>query len=124
MIVQHDAGQPNQAISVDSANHSTLVVAPFPFLDKQCAGAQFDLTPFQGGPVRLYLEMDGSLNTEPFRDHFWLLAEAILPERKFDNQSTGQVDENGQPLYQMVEISLDLNEVSITAYSLPEVTTV
>lgn len=122
MIIQHDNDNANQALTIDQADPNILVVADFPFLDQQCAGGQIDLTPFQGGPARIYLEADGSLNTELFRDHFWLLAEVILPERQFTSQPTGQVDENNQAITQMIEIPLDLNKASVMAYPLPEVT--
>lgn len=121
MIVQHDPDKPNNAITIDQANPGRLVVAPFPFPGGQCAGGVFDLTTFQSGPFRLYLDGDGSLSTDLYRDHYWLLAEVILPEKKFDSQPTGRVDENGQPIMVMVERPLDLNEVPITVFTLPEV---
>jgi hypothetical protein len=121
MIVQHDPDKPNEAITIDEAVPSRLVVAPFDFPGGQCSGGIVDLTPFQGGPFRLYLEKDGSLSTERFRDHYWLLAEAMLPDRQFDSVPTGQVDEHGQAITEMVERALDLNTVDITVFPLPEV---
>ncbi|MDQ7791266.1 MAG: hypothetical protein RDV00_03950 [Clostridia bacterium] len=121
MIVQHNPGKPNEAIDIDQTTSSRLVIAAFPFPGGECAGGRIDLTPFQGGPFRLYLETDGSLNTELFRDHYWLLAEAVLPERHFENQPTGMTDEHGQPVMTMVEQPLDLNDVEIMVYPLPEV---
>lgn len=121
MIVQHDPGRPNGAITIDQTAPSRLIVAPFDFPGGHCPGAVVDLAPFQGGPFRLYLEEDGSLSTELFRDHYWLLAEAVLPERQFENRPTGMTDENGQPVMEMVERPLDLNEVQVTVFPLPEV---
>lgn len=121
MIIQRDPSKPNEAISIDQATSSRLVIDAFPFPGGECAGGGIDLTPFHGGPFRLYLEVDGSLNMELFRDHYWLLAEAILPERRYESQPTGQVDENGQPIMVMVERPLDLNNIQITVFSLPEV---
>ena len=99
---------------------SRLVVAPFDFPGGQCAGGSLDLAPYQGGPFRLYLEEDGSLNTELYRGHYWLLAEAILPERAYDMVVMG-VDENGQAITQMSERPLNLNDVEVTVFPLPEV---
>ncbi len=121
MIVQRDPNKPNEVISIDQASPNRLVVAAFRFPGGQCTGGAIDLTPFQGGPFRLYLEEDGSLSTELFRDHYWLLAEAVLPERQFDSRPTGMTDENGQPIMEMVERPLDLNDVQITVFPLPEV---
>jgi hypothetical protein len=121
MIIQHDPNKPNEVISIDQASPHRLVVAAFRFPGGECAGGTIDLTPFQGGPFRLYLEKDGSLNTELCWDHYWLLAEAVLPEKQFDNQPTGRVDENGQPIMEMVERPLNLNDIQIILFPLPEV---
>lgn len=59
--------------------------------------------------------------TSLFRDHYWLLAEAVLHERQFDSRPTGQVDEHGQPIMAIVERPLDLTDVQITVFPLPEV---
>lgn len=120
-IVQHDPERPNAVISIDQGDTARLVVEPFDFPGGRCAGGTVDLTPFQGGPFRLYLEADGSLNTDLYRDHYWLLAEAILPERQYESRSTGQVDENGQPITIMVEVPLNLNDIEIIVFPLPEV---
>jgi len=121
MIVQREPNKPNEVISIDQTLPNRLVVTAFNFPGGECTGGTIDLTPFQGGPFRLYLEEDGSLSTELFRDHYWLLAEAVLPERQFDSRPTGMTDENGQPIMEMVERPLDLNDVQITVFPLPEV---
>ncbi|MGB9859206.1 MAG: hypothetical protein ACPLRM_01895 [Anaerolineae bacterium] len=121
MIVQRDPNKPNEVISIDQASPNRLVVAAFNFPGGECTGGTIDLTPFQGGPFRLYLEKDGSLSTELFRDHYWLLVEAVLPEKRLESQPTGMTDENGQPIMEMVEHPLDLNDVQITVFPLPEV---
>ena len=92
-----------------------------PYPGGDTASATIDLTPFQGGPFRLYLDSDGSLSTDLYRDHFWLLAEAVLPERIFDQEYTGQIDGNGQAITRMVERPLDLNMINVTVFPLPEV---
>jgi len=124
-IVQHDPLKPNPTISVDQVNPAQLVIVAFAYPGGNCPGATVDLTGFQGGPVRIYLDTDGAISTDLYKDHYWLLAEAILPERRYDSQPTGRVDEkvdeNGQPIMVMVERPLDLNEVPITVFTLPEV---
>lgn len=121
MIIQHDLDKQNNAIAIDQAIPNRLVVAAFSFLGGECAGDDIDLASFQGGPFRLYLEADGSLSTELFRDHYWLLAEATLPEKQYDNVPTGQTDEYGNPKMELVERVLDLNDIDIFVFSLPEV---
>lgn len=120
-IIQQNPERPNEAISVNPDNSVQVTVQPFPFPGGECAGGSIDLTPFQGGPFRLYLEQDGSLSTELYSDHYWLLAETVLPEKRYDQVLTGQVDENGQSKTEMVESALNLNEIEITVFSLPEV---
>lgn len=120
-IVQHDPLKPNPTISVDKVNPARLAIAAFAYPGGNCPGATVDLTGFQGGPVRIYLDTDGAISTDLYRDHHWLLAEAILPERRYDSEPTGQVDEHGQPIMTMVERPLNLNELNIIVFPLPEV---
>ena len=120
-MIQQNPETPNEVVCVDPDNSAQVTVQPFLFPGGTTSSAVFDLTPSQGGPFRLYLEADGSLNTELFRDHYWLLAEVILPDCRFENQLTGQVDENGQTIITMVERPLNLNDIDITVFSLPEV---
>lgn len=120
-IMQTDPKRPNEAVTINPANPNRIQVSPFPYFGGNTAPATIDATPFQGGPLRVYLDPDGSISTDLYRDHYWLLAEAILPERRYENQPTGQVDENGQPMMAMVELPLDLNDVEIIVFPLPEV---
>jgi hypothetical protein len=120
-IIQQNPEKPNGVISIDQANPACLSISPFSFPDGNCFGGTIDLTEFQGGPARVYLDKNGSLSTDLYRDHYWLLAECVLPERQFDQQETGMVDEQGQPVTMIVERPLDLNNIDITAFPLPEV---
>lgn len=118
-IVQHDPQRPNLAVRIDQGSASCLVVEPFAGgpADRQV----LDLTPYQGGPFRLYLEQDGRLSTELEGDHYWLLAEAILPEPQWEMTATGEVDEYGQTRMVMRRLPLDLNAVEVRVWPLPEV---
>jgi hypothetical protein len=117
MIRQQNPGKPNPNITIQG---SKLLISTFKVGDKTVKSKTLDLTPYQGGPFRLYLDADGSLSTELDRDHFWLLAEAVIPEQTFENDPTGQVDENGQAISRMVARPLDLANVEITVFELPE----
>lgn len=121
-IVQHDPARPNMAIQIDAANPARLLIdpIPLPFPGGTTAAATCDLTPLQGGPGRLYLNYDGSVTTNLYGDHYWLLAEAILPDRQFDQVLAG-VDPNGQEIFNMVERPLDLTAVEVVVFPLPEV---
>lgn len=121
MIVQHDPIKPNEVVSIDQDDQRFLKISQFEFPGGKCSSLAIDLTLYQGGPFRLYLEKDGTLSTELYRGHYWLLAEAQLPEKRYETVPTGQVDENGQPVTQMVECPLDLNNVDIIVFPLPEV---
>jgi hypothetical protein len=121
MIIQQNPDKPNTMVGVDQENSACLVVQAFDFLEGSSAGDSFDLTEMQGRPVRVYLDLDGSATIDATRDHYWLLAEAILPDCQFENKPTGRLDENGQEITDLVERPLDLNEVEITVFPLPEV---
>lgn len=112
----------DKIIHVDALNPSRLVVESFSVGSVQTEKQIFDLTEYQGGPFRLYAEKNGELSTDINRDHYWLLSEALVPERKVESVSTGITDENGQEQTVMREVPLDLNQVHITTFSLPEVT--
>ena len=62
-----------------------------------------------------------TFSTNKNQDHFWLLAEANVPERLMESVSTGEFDEHGQEIMKSVDVPLDLNNVEIKAYALPEV---
>ncbi|MDI3480777.1 MAG: hypothetical protein PWQ97_432 [Tepidanaerobacteraceae bacterium] len=121
MIVQKDPNKPNNVIKVNPEKASELNVENFQCGGLNVTGKTLDLTQFQGGPFRLYVDKDGSLSTELYKDHFWLIAEAFLPEKQYDNIQTGRFDENGQPISEMVERPLNLDEVDIVVFPLPEV---
>lgn len=121
MIVQNNPDKPNLAVEIDEIP-ARLAVRPIAIPGGGATeSAVIDLTPFQGGPFRLYIDADGTLSTDLHRDHYWLIAEAVLPERLYDNAPTGQVDEHGQAVTQMVERPLDLNDIEIMVFPLPEV---
>lgn len=120
VIIQHDPSKPNEAIRL-AANK--LIVAPFSAGSINCAGGTFDLEPYQGKAFRLYLEEDGSLSTDINRDHFWLLAEVILPPQRYESVATDEIDQNGMTIYKSVPVPLDLEsgDVQVTVFPLPEV---
>jgi len=120
-IIQQNPEKPNGVLSIDQANPACLTISSFSFPGGNCSGGTIDLTNFQGGPARIYLDEDGSLSTDLYRDHYWLLAECVLPERQFEQRETGRTDEQDQPVTEMVEKPLDLNNIDITVFPLPEV---
>lgn len=119
-IVQKNPDVPNEVISI-AENPVIIQVAPFTFPGGITEAAVFDLTPFQGGPFRLYLDSDGSFSTDLYTDHYWLLVEAILPDKKYDNVPTGMKDEDGNDINELQEAVLDLNTIDVTVFALPEV---
>lgn len=118
-IIQQNNQAPNTVVSIDEHNTAQLVVAAFNFPGGHCAGDTIDLTSFQGGPVRVYFDQDGTLSLDLYRDYYWLLAECILPDRRYDQVDSGQVDPNGQPIMRTVEKLLNLQDIGITVFPLP-----
>lgn len=121
MIVYQDENKENIQVSVDKENKAALNVAAFTINDTRVAAQRFDLTDFQGVAFRLYAEENGDLSTDKNQDHYWLLVEASVPERLSESVATGEVDERGQETTKMVEVPLDLDNVEIKVYALPEV---
>ena len=62
-IMQTDPRRPNEAVAIDPANPNRIQVSPFPYFGGNTAPATIDATPFQGGPLRVYLDPDGSIST-------------------------------------------------------------
>ena len=120
-IVQKNPETPNQAISIVANNPFHIQVNSFEYPGGVTQAQQIDLTPFQNGPARLYLEHDGSLSTDLYADHYWLLAETVLPEKQYNNVPTGMKDENDNDVNELQEASLDLNDFDITVFALPVV---
>ncbi|MDK2902734.1 MAG: hypothetical protein PWQ93_653 [Clostridiales bacterium] len=120
MIIQKDPSRPNNILSINDLAPNELIVADFDCDGLHVSGKIYDLTPFQGGPFRLYVDEDGMLSTDIYRDHYWLIAEAIIPDKQYESVPTGQTDENGQPKTEIVERLLDLNGTDITVFPLPE----
>lgn len=113
--------QQGNIVQIDGENSAKLIVNSFVINNIRTATQTFDLTEHQGKPFRLYVEKDASLSTDTSCDHYWLLAEAIIPEKKMSSILTGNTDENGQQQTKCVEVPLDLNDIDITVYELPEV---
>ena len=121
MIVYQDKSKENIQVAVSSENTAVLSISAFTIKSTRVAAQSFDLTEFQGKAFRLYAEENGDLFTNKNQDHFWLLAEANIPEKVMQSVSTGKTDDNGQEIMQSVEVALDLNKVDITIFALPEV---
>jgi hypothetical protein len=86
---------------------------------KQPAAQSLDLTPYQGGMVRLFLNASGEYEINRTDDYYHIIAEAELPETVVRLVDSGEVDEVGDPVMAPVEEPLDLSAVDITVYPMP-----
>lgn len=121
MIVQHNPASPNADVTIDPQNPALIRIAAHTLPNGVNVPATvFDLGPHQGGPVRIYVEEDGSLQNSVEGVHYWLIAEAVLPQARMEQRATGQTDEHGQPIVEMAAVPLDLNMVDIVVYPWPE----
>lgn len=122
-IVQQDPARVNNKVVIDPNNPAVLQILQHQLPNGAVVQPQsIDLTDYQGQPFRLYVEEDGRLNIALDGVHYWLLAEAVIPEREFDSQETSEVDEHGSPIVTHVERPLDLRNVDIVVYPWPEET--
>lgn len=119
MIIERNPEALNPVVTVNDAEPSKLVVESFQLADVTAKKQTFDLTEYQGGPFRLYVERDGSFSTDPNKDHYWLLVEAIIPERQVESVNVGTT-ETGESMTELVEAPLDLHEVEIIVFELPQ----
>lgn len=53
------------------------------------AAHSIDLTPYQGGAVRVYLSADGAFRVNPASDSYWQIAEVMLPPAATETVVTG-----------------------------------
>lgn len=102
---------------------NTLVVQPFEIAGVAIPGLEQDLTAFQGHEprtVRLYVGLDGEYHYKDVDNMYWQIAEGVLPALRYEQADTGQVDENGQPVSQMVLVVPNLeNEMEVKVWALP-----
>lgn len=121
MIIYKDESKGNISAAVNAENAAVLDIAAFTLGNTRITAQSVDLTDFQGGAFRLYAEENGDLSTDANCDHFWLLVEAVVPEKRLETVTTGEVDDEGREITKMVEVPLDLNNLDIIVYALPEV---
>ena len=121
MIDYQNKEKTNILISVDSANTAVLKIDAFTIAGVRAPAQQMDLTDYQGQAFRLYAEKTGDLSTDKEKDHYWLLAEAEIPQKTTKSVETGEVDENGQARTESEIVPLNLNNVDFKIYALPEV---
>jgi hypothetical protein len=118
-IVQTNPERPNEKVVIRQDNPAVIRVLQHQLPNGAMVQTQeFDLTEFQGKPWRLYVEEDGALSVALDGVHYWLLAEAVLPERRVETQEIGDGD-NGEPTIEHVELPLDLQEVDVLVYPWP-----
>lgn len=86
---------------------------------KQPAAQSFDLTPYQGGMARLFLNASGDYEINRKDDYYYIVAEVELPPAVVRLVDSGEVDEAGDPVMAPVEDPLDLSAVDITVYPMP-----
>jgi len=120
MFHYQDKTAKNIAVSVDKENPALLAIAAFTLNGVKVPERKLDLTEYQGKTFRLWAEADGSFSTAIQPEHYWLLIEGGIPEKKYMFVETGEMDERGESVKKMVEEPLDLNSVDFTVYALPE----
>jgi hypothetical protein len=86
--------------------------------------ATIDLSEYAGKYVRIWLEADGTYSLDPRRDHFWQVAEFQVPEFQVPEtkyKEVAAIDPGiGEPGGELVALPLDLTNMEITTFSLPE----
>jgi len=86
---------------------------------KQPAAQSFDLTSYQGGMARLFLNVSGEYEINRKDDYDWIIAEVELPPAVVRLVDSGELDESGDPVMTPVEDPLDLSAMDVTVYPMP-----
>ena len=86
---------------------------------KQPAAQRFDLSPYQGGMMRLFLDASGEYEINRKDDYYHIVAEVELPPAVVQLVDSRKVDEAGDSVMTPVEDPLDLSAVDITVYPMP-----
>jgi hypothetical protein len=86
---------------------------------KQPAAQSFDLTPYQGQMVRIFLNASGEYEINKKDDYYHIVAEVGLPPAVVRLVDSGEVDEAGDPARTPVEEPLDLSAMDLTVYPMP-----
>lgn len=121
MIIDYqDKEKESIVLSTDEKNTALLNVAAFDLNGIHIQAKSFDLSAAQGDVFRLYAEQNGDLSTDKWNCHYWLLAEAVIPEKKTRSVATGKQDDNGNDIMTSEDVQLDLNSVEFKVFSLPE----
>ena len=105
--------QTNEIIEICSTNKSAIHVKPFLIGSATAVEQNIELDYWQGSTFRLYAEKDGSISTNQEHGHYWLLAEAAIPEQVISNV----VKPDGST--EMIVEPLDLTNVQFTIFDLP-----
>ena len=86
---------------------------------KQPAAQRFDLTSYQGGMARIFLNASGEYEINLKDDYYHIIAEVELPPAVVNLVDSGEVDEKKNPVMVPKEVPLDLSVVDVTIYPMP-----
>ena len=84
--------------SIIAQEKSKLTIEPFDCRKGFTKKASIDLTPYAGQYVRIWMDDDLSFSTDRHKDHYWQIAEFLVPMQKYKNVDTSEIDENGLPI--------------------------
>jgi len=103
---------------------SVVTIDTFYAFGHRVEGAEFDLSQpeydkYRGKILRIWIDNNYRLTTERLPSQVWLLAEIPVPRRKFEEVETKELDENDNPVMEMVELPMIVNESECKIYELP-----
>lgn len=76
-----------------------------------------DVSAQAGETVRIWLDNNKKYSTDPRQNHYWQVAELVVPAQTFSE--TEALDADGKPTITREMIPIDLSNVGILAWSLP-----
>ncbi len=117
MIIQSDSLNPNNGVSINQDNPSVLNVNTE--IQGKVVKGDFDLSKYQGKVFRLYLDKSLSLIINQGEDLFWLLVEVNLPEKTYSYENENFSENPLEEPITLRENPLNLNNIDIFVYSLP-----
>lgn len=72
-----------------------------------------DFASYAGEYIRIWMDDDLSFSTDKHKDHYWQVAEFLVPVQKYLSIDTGEIDEHGLPITISELIPITLPEIRL-----------
>ena len=96
-----------------------IQIAGFECALGKVARETLDLSSYAGDRVRIWLDENKKFSIDPRKNHYWQIAELDVPPQLYQ-ETEGAPDSEGRPTSLREAILIDLSNVEIMVWDLPE----